>query len=135
LIRLSQRLDHKTGASHCGVADAILAAEDTAFAVVNYSCAAENLSLAHEIGHLQGARHNVDVDSTETPFKYGHGYCYKPASWRTVMSYDCASGTARLPYWSNPDVKHDGIPMGTADKENNSRVLTETASTITNFRH
>jgi Metallo-peptidase family M12 len=120
--------------SSCGLADNILATDGTAFAVVNYSCAAANLSLAHEIGHLFGARHNVDADSTVMPFAYGHGYCYSGGGWRTVMSYECSSGHIRMPYWSSPTIMFGGVPTGTADKEDNARVLRETASTITSFR-
>ena len=47
----------------CGLAADILANEATAFAVVNQSCAVDNVSFAHELGHLLGARHDPDTDS------------------------------------------------------------------------
>jgi Metallo-peptidase family M12 len=119
--------------SYCGLASAILANAKTAFAAVYHPCATGYYSFAHEMGHLQGARHNLEVDPSTSPFSFGHGYYYEPNHWRTVMSYNCPSGCTRLPYWSNPEVNYSDIPMGTADTHNNARVLNLTAATITNF--
>ena len=121
--------------SYCGLASAILADENSAFAVVHYTCATGYYSFAHEIGHLQGARHNPEADPTMLPFSYGHGYSNPTANWRTIMSYDCPNGCPRLPYWANPQVKYHNLAMGDGDCCNDSRVLNETASTITAFRN
>jgi hypothetical protein len=120
---------------YCGLADAIMATEDHAFAVVYHHCATGYYSFAHEIGHLQGARHNLEADPTLTPFPYGHGYYYEAAHWRTIMSYECPAHCTRLNYWSNPNLQYGGVAMGTGDKNNNARVLNETAPIVTNFRH
>jgi len=120
---------------YCGLADAILANADTAFACVHHACATGYYSFAHEIGHLQGARHNLEVDDTDTPFTTGHGYQRPELHDRTVMAYDASGeGLRRLPYFSNPDVTVSGKPMGTSDKNNNTRVLNITAPTVTSFR-
>jgi hypothetical protein len=87
----------------CGLAEAILANESTAFATVAQNCATGYYTFGHEIGHLQGARHNPEVDPSTSPFRYGHGYYYQSGRWRTVMSYNCPGGCTRLPYWSNPN--------------------------------
>ena len=119
---------------YCGIAAAIGATADTAFAVVGQNCATGYYSFAHEIGHLQGARHNPEANSTSSPFAYGHGYYYQPGNWRTIMSYACPSGCTRLNYWSNPNVAYGAVAMGTAATHNNARVLNETACTVANFR-
>jgi peptidyl-Asp metalloendopeptidase len=121
--------------SYCGTAGAIMATEDTAFVVVHYECATGYYSFAHEIGHLQGARHNLEMDPEINPFRYGHGYYNQVARWRTIMSYDCPTGCKRLPYWANPDITYGGLVMGTVDNSNDSRVLNETAAIITAFRN
>jgi hypothetical protein len=51
------------------------------------------------------------------------------------MSDNCPVGCTRLPYWANPDVLYNGIPMGNAVDSNDSRVLNETAPIITAFRN
>lgn len=118
----------------CGVASGIGSTQNSAFAAVHYSCAIGYYSLAHEIGHLHGCRHNPEVDPNTSPYPYGHGYYNAQNNWRTIMSYDCPGGCVRLPYWSNPDVLFGGIPMGTAHTHDNARVLNATSSTIANYR-
>ena len=90
---------------YCGVASTIMANEGSAFALATQNCATGYYSFGHELGHLQGARHNPENDPASTPFPYGHGYRDPPAGWRTVMAYDtnphCCT---RIPYWSNPNV-------------------------------
>ncbi len=125
----------------CGRATGIMATPSTAFAAVHYDCATGNYSFAHELGHLMGARHDEKNDPTGTPFPYGHGY-QRPSSsatkaFRTVMGYQCAAPEMcelRVPYWSNPDIRYNGIPTGTVES-NNARVLNETAATIADFRN
>lgn len=120
----------------CGMADAIMANASTAFAVVYYDCATGYYSFAHELGHLMGARHNEQMDSSTTPFAYGHGYLHTtpPPAWRTIMAYDCPGGCQRLQYWSDPRINYGTQPMGTAGTNDNARVLNETAATVSAFR-
>lgn len=121
---------------YCGMADAIMASASTAFAVVHYSCATGYYSFAHELGHLQGARHDPANDPTSTPFAYGHGYQQTAVNphWRTIMAYDCAGGCPRLQYWANPNVTYNGLPMGNTSVSHDARVLNETAATVAAFR-
>ncbi len=120
--------------SSCGLASMILATADQAFAVVMQDCATGYYSFGHEIGHLQGARHNPEADPTSTPFSYGHGYYFEPSRWRTIMSYDCPGGCSRIQYWSNPGVSYGGVPMGSSATHHDARVLDVTSCTIANFR-
>ncbi len=120
--------------SLCGRANAILAdGPDDAFQVTSQSCATGYYSFAHEFGHLQGARHNVEIDNSSLPFPYGHGKCYSPGNWRTVMSYGCPGSTSRVARWSNPDVNFNGAPLGDTSLRDNARVLDETGATIAAF--
>jgi hypothetical protein len=117
----------------CGIAAAILADTSTAFAVVGQNCATGYYSFGHEIGHLQGARHNKQADPTNTPFEWGHGFYYAPGHWRTIMSYNCPGGCTRQQRWSNPNVSIGGMAAGIEDEAYNVRVLNETACTMANF--
>ena len=121
---------------YCGLAKTIQAKASNAFAIVHYDCATGYYSFAHELGHLQGARHDPDTDASTKPFAYGHGFQHTSPlpSWRTIMAYNCAGGCPRLQYWSNPKIKHNNIAMGTAAKSDNARVLNATASTVAAFR-
>jgi ABC-type tungstate transport system permease subunit len=117
----------------CGLAARVAAEADRSFAVVHQECAATSYSLAHEIGHLIGARHDLALDDSMDPYPHGHGFV-NGTNWRTMMSYkDSCGGCPRLPIWSNPDIKIDGVPAGDA-KADNARVLRDRASVVSKFR-
>lgn len=118
--------------SGCGRAKVIYADKASeAFAVTKASCAVGNLTFAHEFGHLQGARHNKEKDSSTLPFAYGHGFWNSSKKIRTVMSYaDPCSTCTRVPRWSGPTVKYGSTTMGDSTVRNNARVLNVTASKI-----
>lgn len=120
-------------AKGCGLATRVFADAEDAFAVVHHECAATSYSLAHEIGHLIGARHELEVDKTMTPFPYGHGYV-NGTKWRDIMSYKAScGGCRRLPVWSSPKLVIEGERAGSAN-EDNARVIAEQAARIASFR-
>jgi hypothetical protein len=122
-------------ASACGLASSIGASASTAFVAVYWDCATGYYSFAHEIGHLQSARHDPANDPTNSPYAYGHGYQFNGSpKWRTIMAYDCSGGCPRLNYWSNPNKLFNGQPMGTAGSNNNALVLNNTRATVAAFR-
>jgi hypothetical protein len=122
-------------ASSCGLASSIGSSASTAFATAYWDCITGYYSFAHEIGHLQSARHDPANDPTSTPYAYGHGYQYNGSpKWRTIMAYDCSGGCPRLNYWSNPTKLYNGHPMGTAGTNDNARVLNNTRATVAAFR-
>ena len=72
----------------CGLATRVNADAEDAFAVVHHACAAASFTLAHEIGHLLGARHE---------FAYVGG-----TKWRDIMGLkESCGGCPRLPVWAN----------------------------------
>lgn len=121
--------------SSCGLASGIGSTASTAFATAHWDCITGYYSFGHEVGHLQSARHDIDTDSTLTPYAYGHGYRYTGSpSWRTIMAYNCPSGCPRLNYWSNPNRLYNGVPMGNSTRADNTRVLNNTRGTVSAFR-
>jgi hypothetical protein len=115
------------------LATRVYADADESFAVVHHECAANTYSLAHEIGHIIGARHDLTLDKATTPFPYGHGYV-NGNKWRDIMSYKgSCDGCPRLPVWSSPLVKVRGDVAGTPDQDN-ARVIREQAARVSAFR-
>jgi hypothetical protein len=121
-------------AKGCGLATRVAAEADEAYAVVHHECAATTFSLAHELGHLIGARHDRLLDKSATPFPYGHGFIDKSLRWRTMMSYKAGcNGCPRLPIWSGPKSLVNGMPAGD-ELHDNGRVLRENAARVAAFR-
>jgi peptidyl-Asp metalloendopeptidase len=117
----------------CGLSTRVAPDAEEAYFVVHYSCAAITISIAHEIGHILGARHDRLTDANNTPFPYGHGYV-DGSKWRDIMSYaESCDGCLRIPYWSNPRVLYKGEPTGTLT-EDNARVILEQAERVSKFR-
>jgi len=123
-------VDDPTG---CGLSTRVYADAEEAFSVVHHECAAASYSLAHEIGHLIGARHELALDKNMTPFPYGHGFV-NGSKWRDIMSHkvSCA-GCPRLPVWSSPKLVVRGEAAGTPDLDN-ARVISEQGGRVAAFR-
>ncbi|MFM8303510.1 MAG: M12 family metallo-peptidase, partial [Actinomycetota bacterium] len=128
---------------YCGVANTIGATASSAFQVTARNCATGYYSFGHEFGHLQSARHDTYVDSSTTPYAYGHGYVNTSTDstkrWRTIMAYnngcsDLGYNCTRINYWSNPTNTYLTQPMGVVGTAENYKVLNNTAYTVANFR-
>lgn len=123
---------------YCGLASSILANSENAYMTASRTCTTGYYSFGHELGHLQGARHDVYVDPTNSPYSYGHGYVSVPGKWRTVMGYnnkcaDAGVNCTRLQYFSNPHKSYGGRALGTSAAKNYT-VLNNTATRTANFR-
>ncbi|KIH83334.1 M12 family metallo-peptidase [Pseudomonas batumici] len=105
------------------------AVKSTAFAVVSVGYATGNYTFAHEVGHNIGAGHEG------TGSGYAHGYQQKTVSpyWRTIMAYECSPRCPRVNYFSDPDRRYNGLPMGVVGNSENTRVIRERGPTVAAF--
>jgi peptidyl-Asp metalloendopeptidase len=118
----------------CGLSTRVGADAEEAFFVIHHACAVVTLSIAHEIGHILGARHDRAIDDSDTPFPYAHGYV-NGVKWRTIMSYNAnCGGCPRIPFWSNPRIMYKGEPTGTIAADN-ARLILEQAERISEFKY
>ena len=94
-------------------------------------------TFAHEIGHIQGAGHNLEElrGIPQRPYPYGHGFCNATNNWRTVMSYNTGGRCEpRTGHFSNPLVLYRGTATGDVGFRNVARLINETATHVANFR-
>jgi hypothetical protein len=115
--------------------------EPYAYSVVRLDCLTGIYSFAHELGHNMGADHDPVNAIGGGGYPYNYGFLEMsptaPATpWRTVMSLETMPSSARVLYWSNPNVNYavGGDPMGDAVTADNHRVLNDTAPIVANFR-
>ncbi|MCJ7591366.1 MAG: M12 family metallo-peptidase, partial [Woeseiaceae bacterium] len=129
----------------CGIAGVMTSVSTSfasnAFNVVKASCLSQH-SLAHEIGHNQGNKHDRDSTTGSGAYAYSYGFrrCASDGSgFRTVMSYSC-TGAGRVAWFSNPNAYYNGYSTGIAyesdpnNSADNGRSMNNTASTVAAFR-
>ncbi|MEI2453437.1 pre-peptidase C-terminal domain-containing protein [Lysobacter firmicutimachus] len=114
--------------------------ESKAIALVSVHSMINNYTVGHEISHLLGAGH----DSYTNPggnsyFRYGQGHCAADGSLGTIMTYawSCPGwsvSSARVNYYSSPELTYNGRSLGTADLNDNRRVLIENKHRVAAFR-
>lgn len=116
-----------------------VAPEDVAYTLSDATCAVGNLTFPHEIGHTLCAAHDPEHSSfNRCGHQDGFGHYSSVENLRTVMSYadwrnDC-EGCVRIPYFSNPDVSHNGWTTGIVDERDNARVVGVTAPVVAAWR-
>jgi hypothetical protein len=103
--------------------------ESWAFAVTVRTCI-PNRTFTHECGHNMGCHHDA-ANAGAAIYPYSYGYRTPDNAYRTIMAY--SPGT-RINRWSSPNVTYLGYTMGTAGSADNVLSITNTCSTVAQFR-
>ena len=116
-----------------------------AFAVIPINCLTGDYSVAHEIGHLMGAQHEVAADSATDgvlPFNRGFMKLHPRegrAPWYTIMATDkqcvdaARSDCRHLKRWSHPSEQFEQDDLGDATS-NEFETLTKMAPLVAKYR-
>ncbi len=117
----------------CGIGYLYSGSDTRAFSLTDPGCGSQ--TFAHELGHNFGCCHNPEAAG-------GGGGCFDAQSfgyaftgdstryWRTLMAYPPG---LRIENFSNPNLRHDGQPFGTATAFNAATIDT-TAADIATYR-
>ncbi|WP_369989220.1 zinc-dependent metalloprotease family protein [Pseudomonas xanthosomatis] len=85
--------------------------------------------LAHELGHNLGTTHEYKEDDPRgPPYMYGYGRTQAPVL-HTVMR----TSHGAIPYFSNPRLQYQGVPIGTVEREDVARRFNEYREGVENF--
>jgi hypothetical protein len=102
------------------------------FGVVYARKLADGLAFAHTLGHTLGAGHDLDAADAGDPTSDAHGWhggigvdARRAAHVGTIMAHV----GQRIPYFSTPRVRYEGVPIG-SEREDNARALNRTRSTV-----
>jgi hypothetical protein len=138
-----------TNDEFCGlpfISDTV-ATSNIAYCGVNYQCMITNFALSHQIAHLYGCSHYVETRGETNPsvYSYGHGYSWAfndCASFSTILGVNdddfCGEDEDNpcnlIPYFSNPSISYQGVPLGMSGVHDNARVLNQNANVIGSFK-
>ncbi|MBH3429094.1 zinc-dependent metalloprotease family protein [Pseudomonas alkylphenolica] len=92
-----------------------------------YNTISCTVALAHELGHNLGGGHGLEVpDPTK---HYNHGYRHRSPNFHTIQ----VTSHGAIPYFSNPRLEHQGVPIGTVQNHDVARQFDDYRTTVENF--
>jgi Metallo-peptidase family M12 len=120
---------------YCGIGhvmrDLVSPDRSVGYNIVDFSCAWDNLSWIHEVGHNFGAAHNSENAESSGLFGYSYGQRW-PNRFRSIMAYKCNDATPcnRLARFTNPRIVYSGVTIGDASLADNARTLNQSRCAV-----
>lgn len=115
----------------------------SAFLAIRRLALGVNLTLAHELGHLMGCAHDREhAGDPSDPFYlvrrsyiFGNRLQIQGVTYIDVMAYEPG---VSLPYFANPLIQIDGVPLGVPEGQSlpsdTARTINETAPYVSAYR-
>jgi hypothetical protein len=116
-----------------------------AFSLTRVQQASWTFTTVHEIGHNMGLHHHIEQNVQPGP-----GLDSYSAGWRwngtggvkycSVMTYEGGTyfadgiNATRTPYFSNPGIQYQGVPVGDAVNGDNARTLRQVKAVVAAYR-
>lgn len=123
---------------------------DQAFNIVRVQQTDWTPTLIHELGHNMGNGHSASQTASPGPggiYPFSAGWQWADAAssatigYCTVMTYENFDNNAgngneysRIEYFSNPNITHNGIPIGSATTGDAARVIRDGRFEMANYR-
>ena len=108
-----------------GVTTQFPVAPKNLYTIIEASTIGPDLTFQHEIGHMLGASHTIDVTGPDKDCGHAH---YLPNGNSTIVGYT----PVRILHYSNPDVKFLGDLTGSPD-HNNARKIQNAACLVADY--
>ncbi len=124
---------------------------DRGYSLTRVRQAATGYTHIHEMGHNMGLSHHADQNFQPGPTSWSNWQLNQwSAGWRwtgedgghycSVMSYtsgqyfDDGIDHTQVPYYSNPDIYHEGVPTGNPQRGDNARTVRKIKHVIAAYR-
>ena len=114
---------------------------DCGFNACQIRSVANSHTMTHEVGHNMGAGHGDQQADSPGPqyYDYSSGYYFTASGtkYHTIMAYDSdgyGNSYSEVPYFSSPNYTYNGVAVGTATKNDNTRTLRENWQMVANNR-
>ncbi|RQU52938.1 InlB B-repeat-containing protein [Burkholderia cenocepacia] len=154
VVGLAEVSEMKPEGEVLGIANFVARAPRSDWATLPYACCAVALTAAtrqpapdyvmtHELGHLLGLMHDVVTtddrqDDGDAQYDYGRGYVPPDKSFVTTMGYERTGIGPHIPYFSTPDRKWNGqpvgAPIGSANESDAALFLRGTTQAVSHYR-